>query len=49
MQDDDSMLTGISFNEFGIKIGVNENLSGLERTASIVSDKNDLIIIKQDA
>jgi hypothetical protein len=49
VQDDDSMLTGISFNEFGVKIDVNENLSGLERNASIVSDKNDLIIIKQDA
>jgi hypothetical protein len=49
VQDDDSMLTGISFNEFGVKIDVKENTSGLERTASILSDKNDLIIVLQDA
>ena len=48
VQDDDSMLTGISFNEFGIKISVKENISGLERTASILSNNNDLITIIQD-
>lgn len=49
VQDDDSMLTGISFNKFGVKISVKENISGLERTASILSNNNDLISIIQDA
>jgi hypothetical protein len=43
------MLTGISFNESGIKIEVNANTSGLERNASIISNNNDLIAIIQDA
>jgi hypothetical protein len=47
--DVDSMLTGISFNESGIKIGVNANTSGLERSAAITSNLNDRIIIVQDA
>ena len=49
IDDVDSMLTGISFNEFTLKIGVKQNTSGLQRTAAILSDKNDLITITQDA
>jgi hypothetical protein len=49
VEDVDSMLTGISFNESGIKISVNANTSGLERNASIISNNNDLITIQQDA
>ena len=48
--DPDSMLTGSpSSNELGVKIGVSANTSGLERTASIVSNNLDVITIIQDA
>lgn len=47
--DIDSMLTGISFNEVGIKIDVKQNTSGLQRSAGIISNLNDRIIIIQDA
>lgn len=47
--DIDSMLTGISFDIQGIKIEVKQNTSGLQRSASIVSNLNDRIIITQDA
>lgn len=47
--DIDSMLTGISFNEVGVKIGVKTNTSGLQRSAGIISNLNDRIIIIQDA
>jgi hypothetical protein len=43
------MLTGISFNELSLKIQVKQNTSGVERTAAILSNKNDLITITQDA
>jgi hypothetical protein len=43
------MITGISFNELGVKIEVKPNVSGLERNASIISNNNDLISIIQDA
>jgi hypothetical protein len=48
-EDVDSMITGISFNELGVKIEVKPNVSGLERNASIISNNNDLIAIIQDA
>ena len=48
-EDVDSMITGISFNELGVKIEVKPNVSGLERNASITSNNNDLIAIIQDA
>jgi hypothetical protein len=48
-EDLDSMITGISFNELGVKIDVKSNVSGLERNASITSNNNDLITIIQDA
>lgn len=48
-EDVDSMITGISFNELGVKIEVKPNVSGLERNASIISNNNDLISIIQDA
>lgn len=47
--DPDSMLTGVSSNELGVKISVKPNVSGLERTASIVSNNLDVITIIQDA
>jgi hypothetical protein len=48
--DPDSMLTSPpSSNELGVKIGVSANTSGLERTASIVSNNLDVITIIQDA
>jgi len=48
--DPDSMLSGpLSSNELGVKIGVYANTSGLERTASIVSNNLDVITIIQDA
>lgn len=47
--DIDGMLTGISFNEVGVKIYVKTNTIGLQRSASIISNLNDRIIIIQDA
>lgn len=49
IQDDNGMLTGISFTQSSVKIEVKQNISGLERTASILSNNNDLISIIQDA
>jgi hypothetical protein len=48
--DPDGMLTSPpSSNELGVKITVSANTSGLERTASIVSNNLDVITIIQDA
>lgn len=49
VEDVSSMITAISFTESSIKISVNENIGGVERTASILSKNNDLITIIQDA
>jgi hypothetical protein len=49
IDDVSSMLNGISFNELTVKIDVKQNTSGLQRTAAILSNKNDLITITQDA
>jgi hypothetical protein len=49
LEDVSSMITAISFTESSIKISVNENIGGVERTASILSKNNDLITIIQDA
>jgi hypothetical protein len=49
LEDVSSMITSISFTESSIKISVNENIGGVERTASILSKNNDLITIIQDA
>ena len=49
IEDVSSMITEISFTESSIEISVNENISGLERTASILSKNNDLITIIQNA
>jgi hypothetical protein len=48
-EDVSSMITEISFTESSIIISVNENIGGVERTASILSKNNDLITIIQDA
>ena len=47
--DPDNMLTGISFNNFNVKIEVKPNVSGLERSSVIISNLNDRIIVRQDA
>jgi hypothetical protein len=49
IEDVSSMITEISFTESSIEISVNENIGGVERTASILSKNNDLITIIQDA
>ena len=49
VEDVSSMITAIAFTESSIKISVNENIGGVERTASILSKNNDLITIIQDA
>jgi hypothetical protein len=49
VEDVSSMITEISFTESSIRISVNENIDGVERTASILSKNNDLITIVQDA
>jgi hypothetical protein len=49
VEDVDSMITGISLNALGVKIEVKPNVSGLERSASILSNNNDLITIQQNA
>jgi hypothetical protein len=49
LEDVSSMITSISFTESSIKISVNENIGGVERTASILSKNNDVITIIQDA
>jgi hypothetical protein len=47
---DDAMLTRCYFlTQLTVTIDVKPNSSGLERTAAIVSNKNDLITIEQDA
>jgi hypothetical protein len=47
--DDDNMLTGVTSNATSVTIQVKPNVSGLEKTASIVSNNNDLILIIQNA
>jgi hypothetical protein len=49
LNDDDSMLTGVTSNATSVTIQVKPNVSGLERNAAIVSNNNDLITIQQDA
>ena len=49
IDDVSSMLNGITFNELTLKIDVKQNTSGVQRTAAILSNKNDLITIEQDA
>jgi len=49
LEDVSSMITEISFTESSIIIEVNENIGGVERTASILSKNNDVITIIQDA
>lgn len=49
ISDDNSMLTGVTSNENFVTIQVKQNVSGVERNASILSNNNDLITIIQDA
>lgn len=49
LNDDDNMLTGVTSNDFSVKIQVKPNVSGLEKNCAIVSNNNDLITIQQDA
>lgn len=48
-EDPDGLLTGVTSNATSVTIQVKPNVSGLERTASIISNNNDLILITQDA
>jgi len=47
--DSEGFITGITNGDTYVEIGIKGNTSGLERTASIISNNNDRIIIIQDA
>lgn len=49
IDDPDNMLSGVTSTETAVTIQVKPNVSGLERTASIVSNNLDVITIIQDA
>ena len=49
LNDDNSMLSGVTSNATSVTIQVKPNVSGLERNAAIISNNNDLITIQQDA
>lgn len=49
IDDPDNMLSGVTSTETAVTIQVKQNVSGLERIASIISNNNDLISIIQDA
>jgi hypothetical protein len=47
--DPDDLITGITNYDTYVEIGVKANVTGLEKTAVVVSNLNDNIIIIQDA